>query len=218
MPSPQLIYLVTSAAIIGLGVYGLLVASHLLRKLLALNLLGSGVFLLMVTITSASGRVADPVPHALVLTGLVIAVSLTAFALALLNRLAVETGEISLDDPGRRWRCLSTPPCCWSSCPAGGLRRRACCRRAGARCRWCRAAALPLLLLPLTPACMRQGVVEVIMAGHAPPLGIRLRVDALSLLMLWLVALVGGRIGHARAGAAPALGAARARRCGRCGC
>jgi multicomponent Na+:H+ antiporter subunit C len=99
MPSPQLIYLVTSAAIIGLGVYGLLVASNLLRKLLALNLLGSGVFLLMVTITSASGRPADPVPHALVLTGLVIAVSLTAFALALMNRLAVETGEISLDDP-----------------------------------------------------------------------------------------------------------------------
>ncbi len=99
MPSQQLIYLGTSAAIIGLGVYGLLVASHLLRKLLALNLLGSGVFLLMVTITSASGRMADPVPHALVLTGLVIAVSLTAFALALLNRLAVETGEISLDDP-----------------------------------------------------------------------------------------------------------------------
>jgi multicomponent Na+:H+ antiporter subunit D len=38
----------------------------------------------------------------------------------------------------------------------------------------------------------RQGVVEVSLAGHAPPLGIRLRVDALSLLMLWLVALVGG--------------------------
>lgn len=99
MPSQQLIYLVTSAAIIGLGVYGLLVASHLLRKLLALNLLGSGVFLLMVTINSASGRAADPVPHALVLTGLVISVSLTAFALALMNCLAMETGEISLDDP-----------------------------------------------------------------------------------------------------------------------
>jgi len=98
VPSSQLIYLLTSAAIIGLGVYGLLVASHLLRKLLALNLLGSGVFLLMVTITAVSGRTADPVPHALVLTGLVIAVSLTAFALALLSRLAMETGEISLDD------------------------------------------------------------------------------------------------------------------------
>jgi multicomponent Na+:H+ antiporter subunit C len=99
VPPSQLIYVFTSAAIVGLGVYGLLAASHLLRKLLALNLLGSGVFLLMVTITSGGGRVSDPVPHALVLTGLVIAVSLTAFALALLNRLAMETGEISLDDP-----------------------------------------------------------------------------------------------------------------------
>jgi multicomponent Na+:H+ antiporter subunit D len=61
-------------------------------------------------------------------------------------------------------------------------------------------AALPLLLLPLSAEVQRQGLVEISMAGHAPPLGIRLRVDALSLLMLWLVALVGGASGmHALA-------------------
>jgi len=60
--------------------------------------------------------------------------------------------------------------------------------------------ALPLLLMPLSAEVHRHGLVEIAMAGHAPPLGIRLRVDALSLLMLWLVALVGGVSGmHALA-------------------
>jgi multicomponent Na+:H+ antiporter subunit D len=60
--------------------------------------------------------------------------------------------------------------------------------------------ALPLLLLPLSAEVHRYDLVEVAIAGHAPPLGIRLRVDALSLLMLWLVALVGGVSGmHALA-------------------
>lgn len=92
----HLIYLLAAAGIIGVAVYGLLAADHLLRKLLALNLLGSGVFLLMVTLPSRGGT-PDPVSHALVLTGLVVAVSITAFALALLDRLYRETGEIRLE-------------------------------------------------------------------------------------------------------------------------
>jgi multicomponent Na+:H+ antiporter subunit C len=93
------IYLLAAAGIIGIGVYGLLSADHLLRKLLALNLLGSGVFLLMVTLSSGSAG-PDPISHALVLTGLVVAVSITAFGLALLDRLYRETGEIRIDSAG----------------------------------------------------------------------------------------------------------------------
>ena len=93
------VYLLAAAGIIGIGVYGLLAADHLLRKLLALNLLGSGVFLLMVTLSSG-GTGPDPVSHALVLTGLVVAVSITAFGLALLDRLYRETGEIRIDSAG----------------------------------------------------------------------------------------------------------------------
>ncbi|WP_157268182.1 NADH-quinone oxidoreductase subunit K [Azohydromonas aeria] len=90
------IYLLAAAGIVGIGVYGLMAADHLLRKLLALNLLGSGVFLLLVVLPSRGGT-PDPVSHALVLTGLVVAVSVTAFALALLDRLYRETGEIRID-------------------------------------------------------------------------------------------------------------------------
>jgi multicomponent Na+:H+ antiporter subunit C len=96
LPDPHTIYLLAAAGIIGSGVYGLLAVDHLLRKLLALNVLGSGVFLLMVTLPSRAGA-PDPVSHALVLTGLVIAVSVTAFALALLDRLYRETGELRLE-------------------------------------------------------------------------------------------------------------------------
>lgn len=93
------VYQLAAAGIVGIGVYGLMAADHLLRKLVALNLLGSGVFLLLVVLPSRGGM-PDPVSHALVLTGLVVAVSVTAFALALLDRLYRETGEVRIDAAG----------------------------------------------------------------------------------------------------------------------
>jgi formate hydrogenlyase subunit 3/multisubunit Na+/H+ antiporter MnhD subunit len=55
--------------------------------------------------------------------------------------------------------------------------------------------ALPALLAALTRAVLAEGALEVTLAGHAPPLGIRLRADGLALLMLWLVAVAGGAAG-----------------------
>jgi multicomponent Na+:H+ antiporter subunit C len=92
------IFLLTAAAVIGLGVFGLLVADHILRKLLSLNLAGGGVFLLLITLGGRGGGALDPIPQALVLTGIVVAVSATAFALALLDRLFQVTGETRADD------------------------------------------------------------------------------------------------------------------------
>lgn len=60
------------------------------------------------------------------------------------------------------------------------------------------AAALfaPLVLLVMPTLAMQQvQVIEVVLGGHAPPIGIGLRLDALSLLMLWLVAVVGAAAG-----------------------
>ncbi len=84
------IYLTLAALLIGLGSVGVWRGPELLRRILALNLLGAGIFLLMVTLAYRpvlQGEPADSVLHALVLTGLVVAVSATAFALALLGRL-----------------------------------------------------------------------------------------------------------------------------------
>ncbi len=60
----------------------------LLRKLIALNVMGAGVFHVLVAVAFRGTDVApDPVPHALVLTGIVVAVSATALALTLGQRL-----------------------------------------------------------------------------------------------------------------------------------
>ncbi|MBV8187999.1 MAG: NADH-quinone oxidoreductase subunit K [Alphaproteobacteria bacterium] len=80
----------SGAALIGLGLYGVLTHPHPLRKLLSFNVLGSGVFLMFGIIArkgAAAGLAADPVPQALVITGIVIAFSATALAVALLLRL-----------------------------------------------------------------------------------------------------------------------------------
>jgi multicomponent Na+:H+ antiporter subunit C len=104
MTDSALLYLITAAALVGLGVYGVLVADHPLRKLLALNLLGGAIFLLFVVFGSRGDGPLDPVPQALVLTGMVVAVATTGLALALLLALYRQTGDADLDsddDAGR---------------------------------------------------------------------------------------------------------------------
>ena len=88
------------ALLVGLGLYGLVVQPQPLRKILAFNLLGGGVFLLFGVIArrgAAAGMGGDPVPQALVITGIVVAFSATALAVALVQRLFEETGEVALD-------------------------------------------------------------------------------------------------------------------------
>ena len=97
MSGSQAIYLCAAAALAGLGLYGVLVAGHLLRKLLALNVTGMAVFLLLITLGGRSTGTPDAVAQAMVLTGIVVAVSATGFALALLLALHRATGETSLD-------------------------------------------------------------------------------------------------------------------------
>ena len=73
-----------------LGVWSFLVHEALLRKVIALNVMGSGVFPLLIAIAERGSLPPDPVPHALVLTGIVVAVSATALALAMGRRLEDE--------------------------------------------------------------------------------------------------------------------------------
>jgi multicomponent Na+:H+ antiporter subunit C len=84
-----------AAAMVGLGLYGLITNPQPLRKIIAFNLLGSGVFLLFGVVGrrgAAAGIGNDPVPQALVITGVVVAFSATALAIALLLRLTPKTG------------------------------------------------------------------------------------------------------------------------------
>jgi len=84
----QLLYALTGVALMALGLRAVLVHAALLRQVLALNIMGAGVFLVLIAIAYRGvGLAPDPVPQALVLTGIVVAVSATALALALGRRL-----------------------------------------------------------------------------------------------------------------------------------
>jgi multicomponent Na+:H+ antiporter subunit C len=89
------------AVAVGLGLYGMIANPQPLRKILAFNLLGSGAFLLFGVVArrgAAAGLPGDPVPQAMVITGLVVAFSATALAVALLLRLLQATGYATLHD------------------------------------------------------------------------------------------------------------------------
>jgi multicomponent Na+:H+ antiporter subunit C len=97
--SAAVLYGLCSAALVGLGLFGLITHPQPLRKILAFNLIGTGVFLLFVVVArrgAAAGFGGDPVPQALVITGLVVAFAATAVAVALLLRLFHETGRATL--------------------------------------------------------------------------------------------------------------------------
>jgi len=87
------------AALIGIGLYGFIANSHLLRRLVAFNVIGSGVFLLFgATAYRRPELGADPVPQALIITGIVVALSATALAVALVTRYAQLSGSAHLPE------------------------------------------------------------------------------------------------------------------------
>jgi multicomponent Na+:H+ antiporter subunit C len=98
--TPSTLAGLVGAALVGLGLYGLVLHPHPLRKLLAFNLIGSGVFLVFGIVArrgAAAGFSFDPVPQAMVITGIVVAFAASAVAVALILRLYSETGRVTLD-------------------------------------------------------------------------------------------------------------------------
>lgn len=93
------LYSLIAAGLFAIGLYGVLAYSHLLRKILAINVMGNAVLLFLVALGRIGPQQTNPVPHAMVLTGIVITVSATAFALALARRLHREVGAVDLDTP-----------------------------------------------------------------------------------------------------------------------
>jgi len=101
--STATLYGLCSAVLVGLGLFGLIVHPQPLRKILAFNLIGGGVFLLFGAVArrgAAAGFGGDPVPQALVITGLVVAFAATALAVALLLRLTGAARQAGLRSDG----------------------------------------------------------------------------------------------------------------------
>ncbi|MFW5834227.1 MAG: sodium:proton antiporter [Pseudomonadota bacterium] len=98
--SPWFVYACSGAALVAIGLHGLLVRRHLIRRILGLNVLGSGVFAVFLALAARGEGPVDPVPHALVVTGIVVTVAVTALALALTVRHFEATGRLDIDGPG----------------------------------------------------------------------------------------------------------------------
>lgn len=98
------LYLLAGAAVFAIGCHALLAHRHLLRRIMALNVMGTGVFLVFIAVGAQSpGPVPDPVPQAMVLTGIVVSVCATGLALALADRVheadrAAGPGDADGDD------------------------------------------------------------------------------------------------------------------------
>ena len=92
------------------GVYGVLASNHLLRKLMAMNIMQVGVIVFFIALAAKSGATApvvvdvdqsiqasgyvNPLPHALMLTAIVVSGSTTGVALALLIRIQRRYGTL----------------------------------------------------------------------------------------------------------------------------
>lgn len=98
--TPSVLAGLTGAALVGLGLYGLILHPHPLRKLLAFNLIGSGVFLVFGIVArrgASAGFRFDPIPQAMVITGIVVAFAASAIAVALILRLSIASSHVTLD-------------------------------------------------------------------------------------------------------------------------
>lgn len=92
-----LLFGLCAAVVIVIGTGGLLLRAHLLRRILAFNIVGSGIFLIFGSLGHRAPQLgADPVPQAMVITGIVVALAATALAITLALRLFEETGSSAL--------------------------------------------------------------------------------------------------------------------------
>ncbi|MFA6942114.1 MAG: cation:proton antiporter subunit C [Clostridiaceae bacterium] len=106
------LFLISSTSLIFVGLYGILTKKNIVRILLSLNIIETGINLLIVAfgyveggitpiITSSESianlaKMVDPMPQALVLTSIVIGLGTTAFALGLTINYYKNFGTVSI--------------------------------------------------------------------------------------------------------------------------
>ena len=105
--------LAASVILFGIGFVNLLLQKNLIRKIIGLNIMDTAIFLLLTSFGYIEGRYApilvsttdpaqveqyvNPIPTGLVLTGIVVSVSCTAFMLALTQRLYLRYHTLDID-------------------------------------------------------------------------------------------------------------------------
>jgi len=97
--SASLLYGLTGIALFCISLRAVVVSATPVRAILAVNVMSSSVFLVLVALaTRSKGLELDPVTHAMVITAIVVAVSATAMAIVLVQRLTAMSDPSSPDD------------------------------------------------------------------------------------------------------------------------
>ena len=97
-----------------IGIFTVLSRTNLMKKIIGINIMGNGIFLLLISAGNIKGGIAPIVPHggvlpdgvfyinpmpaALVLTGIVVSLSVTAFALSIVVKLHSYYGTIEANE------------------------------------------------------------------------------------------------------------------------
>lgn len=93
------VYTAAGAILVALGFWSILTRAHLIWKVLAFNVTGTGIFMLLLAAAPRlEPEAADPVPQAMVLTGIVVTAAATAVALGLTLRVMARTGSPFLEE------------------------------------------------------------------------------------------------------------------------
>jgi multisubunit Na+/H+ antiporter MnhC subunit len=202
-----LLFALTGCALIGLGLYGFIVHAHLLRRILAFNVIGSGIFLLFGALGYLGiGQGTDPVPQALIITGIVVALSLTAFAVALSSSWPRRRTPSSKNRPTPGSTRMSAG--FWASLPGDRTVDRDAAGRLlagdllGGRIAPRLVIGVAPIMLGLAGLVAWQvavgGPSRVALGGWEAPLGIALFADGLSGSFLLLTAIVMSMVGFRR--------------------
>lgn len=93
------IYAMMALALLFIGFAGMILNRSAIKKLIGLNIMGVGVFAFLIVIAYRNGDQPDPIPHAMVLTGIVVAVSATGFCLNIIKKAHGDAQEEPLDEP-----------------------------------------------------------------------------------------------------------------------
>ncbi|MCG9760017.1 MULTISPECIES: NADH-quinone oxidoreductase subunit K [Pseudoalteromonas] len=87
------LYTAIGIAMFGIGLFGVVALAQAMKKILAVNICGVGIFMIFIANSTAVNGSVDYVPHAIVLTGIVVAVAGTALALSLVCRIYDKTKQ-----------------------------------------------------------------------------------------------------------------------------
>ncbi len=105
-------YAITAVVLFTIGLITMMTNPNLIKKVVGFNIMDSATFLLLATQGFIEGRTAailtdgganpslyvNPIPAGLVLTGIVVSVSVSAFSLALIQRIHRKYGTIDMKE------------------------------------------------------------------------------------------------------------------------